>query len=318
MPTTPINGSTNFPATANTFLSAVETIATQNVRNVLSTNRIEDAFYEYEVDQGKVIQEAIIAMAEAQSFTPVAEGEQPDLAPVDPKLFIRYFNNFETKQYKTAQRPDEIRAVMTRGNSAEETASRILDTLTQGEGDYDYQQERAIIENAAVGIDASTALFGGKHPANSKGIMYAMRVMFNAVKATNLVGLADGVSAKQGVPVDDIRIAISEDVLALVDMTELANLFQLSKEEILGKVVRLPFDSNYSGSRVLVYDRKALGRGTRTFEYGMVDLRATHRYVLHTLTTERAYFYNGLFKCLSLDVSAAKAAEEGNLLKAGE
>lgn len=315
MPITPINGSATFPATANEFVTAVETIASQNIRSVVSTNRIEDAFYEYQVEDGKVIQEAIIAMAEAQSFTPVAEGAQPNLAPVDPKLYIRYFNNFVEKQFKTTIRNDEIRAVMARGNSAEEAASRILDTLTQGEGDYDYTQERAIIEDASVGVDASTALLGGKKPASSKGIMYAVRRMFNAIKATNLVGLADGVSTKQGVPVEDIRIAISEDVLALVDMTELANLFNLSKEEILGKVVSLPYDSNYTGSRVLVYDRKALGRATRTFEYGMADLRGTNRYVLHALTTSRAYFYNGLFKCLSLDVSAAKAAEEGNLLE---
>ena len=315
MPTTPINGSATFPATANEFVTAVETIASQNIRSVVSTNRIEDAFYEYDVQNGKVIQEAIIAMAEAQSFTPVAEGEQPDLAPLDPKLFIRYFNNFEDKKFKTTIRNDELRAVMARGNSAEEFASRILDTLTQGEGEYDYQQERAIIENANVGIDASTALLGGKVPASSKGIMYAIRRMFNAIKATNTIGLAEGVSTKQGVPVEDIRIAVSDDVLALIDMTELANLFNLSKEEILGKVVLLPFDSNYSGNRVLVYDRKALGRATRTFEYGMADLRGTNRYVLHTLYTSRAYFYNGLFKCLSLNVTAARTAEEGNLLE---
>lgn len=317
MPITPLNGSTSFPATANEYLDAVETLATQNIRSVVSTNRIEDAFFEYQVEDGKVIQEAVIAMAEAQSFTPIAEGQQPDLAPVDPKLYIRYFNNFVEKQFKTTIRNDEIRSVMARGNSAEETASRIIDTLTQGEGDYDYSQERAIIENASVGIDASTALFGGKVPASSKGIMYAIRRMFNAIKATNTIGLADGVSTKQGVPVEDIRIAVSEDVLALIDMTELANLFNLSKEEILGKVVMLPYDSNYGGNRVLVYDRKALGRATKTFDYGMADLRGTNRYVLHTLTTSRAYFYNGLFKCLSLDVSDAKSAEEGNLLEAG-
>ena len=91
MPVTPVNGSTNFPATPNSFLAAVETIAQQNVRSVISTNKIEDAFYEYEVKDGKVIEEAIIEMAEAQAFVPTVEGAQPDLSPLDPKLHIKYF-----------------------------------------------------------------------------------------------------------------------------------------------------------------------------------------------------------------------------------
>lgn len=315
MPVTSVNGSPNFPATANAFLAAVETIAQQNVRTVVSTNKIEDAFYEYEVKDGKVIEEAIIAMAQAQSFVPTAEGSQPDLSPLDPDLFIRYFNNFEENQFKVTKRPDDIRAVIARGMSEEKLAAEIVDTLTAGEGDFDYSQERAIIENASVGVDASTALFNGGVPQSSKGIMYAIRRMFNAIKATNTIGLDASISTKQGVPVEDIRIAVSEDVLALIDMTELANLFNLSKEEILGKVVMLPYDSNYSGNRVLVYDRKALGRATRTYEYGQDNFQLA-RYVNFGLTTSRAYFYNPLFKCLALDVTAAVTAEAGELIAA--
>lgn len=314
MPVTPVNGSANFPATPNAFLAAVETIAQQNVRSVISTNKIEDAFYEYEVKDGKVIEEAIIAMAQRQAFVPTAVGAQPDLSPLDPALYIRYFNNFEENQFKVTKRPDEIRAVIAKGMSEEELAAEILATLTAGEGDYDYAQMRAIIEDSTnVGVDASTALFNGGVPQTSKGIMYAIRRMFNAVKATNTIGLGANISTKQGVPVEDIRIAVSEDVLALIDMTELANLFNLSKEEILGKVVMLPYDSNYAGYRVLVYDRKALGRATRTFEYGQDNLQLA-RYTNFGLTTSRAYFYNPLFKCLSLDVATAATAEEGQLI----
>lgn len=314
MPITPVNGSATFPTTANAFLTAVETIAQQNVRAVESTNKIEDAFYEYEVKDGKVIEEAVIAMAQRQAFVPTANGAQPDLSPLDPTLYIRYFNNFEENQFKVTKRPDEIRAVIAKGMSEEKLAAEILDTLTEGEGDYDYSQMRAIIEDSVnVGIDASAALFSNKTPQNAKGIMYALRVMFNAVKATNTIGLGVGLSTKQGVPVEDIRIAVSENVLALIDMVELASLFNLSKEEIYGKIVMLPYDSSYSGNRILVYDRKALGRATRTFEYGQyVD--SVNRFSNHALNTSRAYFYNALFKCLSLDVSTAVTAVEATLI----
>lgn len=317
MPITPINGSATFPATPNAFLNAVETIASQRIKAVVSTNKIEDAFFEYEVKDGKVIEEAIIAMAQRQAFVPTAAGAQPDLSPLDPATYIRYFNNFEESQFKTTKREDEIRAIMASNapNSTDDVAAEILDTLTAGEGDYDYSQMRAIIEDTTtpVGVDASAALFNNGVPQSAKGIMYAMRKMFNAVKGTNTIGLPAGVSTKQGVPVEDIRIAISEDVLALIDMVELASLFNLSKEEIYGKIVRLPHDPSYAGNIIRVYDRKSMGRATRTFDYAMENF-PTRRYSNHTLTTSRAYFYNGLFKNLYLDVSTAVASEEGQLI----
>ena len=309
MPTN--KGSNNFSAEANDFLGLVETIAQQNIRAVESTNLIEDAFYEYEVDDGKVIEEAIIEMAEAQAFVPTAEGAQPDLSPLDPKLYVKYFNEWKEKQFKTTLRRDEIRAIIAKGESAEAVASRIMGTLTSGEGDYDYGQMRAVIEDESVGVNAVTEVLGNKMPKNMKGVMFAIRKMFNAIKATNDIA---NVPCKQGVPVDDIRIAISEDVLALIDMVELANLFNLSKEEILGKVVKLPYDPSYKGTRVLVYDRKALGRATRLFEYGQ-DVLGLARYSNHGLTTSRAYFYNALFKCLYLDIESAVVGAEGDIME---
>ena len=304
-------GSDSFPANANEFLGLVETIAQQNIRNVPNTNVIEDAFYEYEVDDGKIIEEAIIEMAEAQAFVPTAEGQQPDLSPLDPKLYVKYFGTWDEQQFKTTLRRDEIRAIIAKGESADAVASKIMATLTSGEGDHDYAQMRAVIEAEDVGYDAVTEVLGNKQPTTMKGVMFAIRKMFNAIKATNDVA---GVPCKQGVPVEDIRIAISENALALIDMVELANLFNLSKEEILGKVVRLPYDENYAGTRVLVYDRKALGRATRLFEYGQ-DILGLARYSNHGLTTSRNYFYNELFKALYLDIETAIDNEEGNIME---
>lgn len=312
MPTN--QGSATFPVVANEFLTNVETIAVQNIREVINTNLIEDAFYDYEVKEGKVINEAIIEMAEAQAFIPTPEGTQPDLSPLDPTLHVKYFNNFVVNQFKQTLRKDEIESIIARGETPEAVASRILGTLTSGEGKYDYRQMRAVLEDATVGVNAVTDVLGNKKPTNMKGVMYAIRKMYNAVKATNSKG---GVPCEQGVPVGDIRIAISEDVLALIDMTELANLFNLSKEEILGKVVRLPSDVNYSGNRVCVYDRKALGRATKTYEYGQ-DILSLARYSNHALTTSRAYFYNSLFKFEYLDITDAVNNAEAEIMIAVE
>lgn len=311
---TTATGSNTFPLNANDVYGLVETIASQNIRNLKSSNRIEDGFYEYPVEHGAVIQEAVIEMAQAGNFVKTGN---PSFAPIDPALHVLYFNNWEAKQFPTTIRRNDIRKIIAnKGVGVEEVVSQILGTLSEGEGFYDYGKMRAVLESASVGYDASTALFDSKVPASSKGILFCLREMYNAVKATNALGTSIGAgedAVKQATPIDDIRIAVSESVLNLIDVTELANVFNLSKEELFGKLVVLPLDDNYAGSRVLVYDRKAFGRGTRLFEYSQ-DVIGKGLYTNHYLTTERCYFYNSCFKCLTLDVSKAIGAEKATLL----
>ena len=169
-------------------------------------------------------------------------------------------------------------------------------------------------------MSASGGIFAGYAPKNMKGVIFAMREMYNALKATNLVGLDSVNGILQATPVEDIRIAVSETLLNLMDVVELANVFNLSKEELFGKLVVIPFEADaqdYDPARIVVYDRKALGRGTRLFEYSQ-DVIGKGLYTNHYLTTERCYFYNPLFKCISLDVTSAMQAEFGEVMEATE
>lgn len=305
---TTLIGSDTFPLNENDVYGLVETIAVQNIRAVKSNNRIVDAFYEYPVVNGSVIEEAIIKMAEAQAFVKTG---QPNLAPKDPTLAVKYFNNWEEKQFETTIRKDDIRKIIAnKGVGLDDIVSQILMTLSEGEGDYDYTCMRDIIKNSSVGVDASAELFDNKIPLNAKGIIYVMREMYNACKASNTLG---GVTFKQSTPVDDIRVCVSESVLNVIDLVELASVFNLSKEELFGKLVVRPMDADDDVARILVYDRKALGRGTRLFDYSQ-DVIGKGRYSNHYLTTDRCYFYNSLFKCFAIDVSYALGVAQGLLI----
>ena len=317
---TGIDGSLTFPLNVNGVYDLVETIASQNIRAVKSVNPIEDAFYEYDVKDGSVIEEAIIAMANKQTFVNTGA---PDLKPLDPTLYVNYFNNWEKAQFQTTTRITDIRNVIAnKGVGFEEVVSQIISTLSEGEGYEDLHQMvkvfSAIADNGYFD-EAEGVLFGGKHPASAKGIIYCAREMYNWLKSTNK-GTTTG-ATEQATPVEDIRIAIPESILNLLDVTELANVFNLSKEELFGKLVILPNvtfnDTEFynGGSYIFVYDRKALGRGTRLFEYSQ-DKIGKGLYTNHYLTTDRIYFVNQLFKGLYLNCSDAIAAEKANLLKA--
>lgn len=312
-------GSDTFPVNANDVYDLVETIAVQNIRSLKSSNRIEDAFYDYVVENGAVIEEAVTAMAEAQEFVKTG---QPDLAPLDPKMFVKYFNNWEAKQFQTTVRRSDIRKIIAdKGTGFDELVSQILATLSEGEGYYDYTKMRLAIEACAEdSTNFEDVSNGGRHPINAKGILWAVREAYNILKATNTIGLIkpesmtdeDFANLKQATPVEDIRIAISESILNLIDITELANAFNIEKEELFGKLVVLPFEPSdgssslgeFTNTNIVVYDRKHLGRGTRLFEYSQ-DVVGKGLYTNHYLTTERCYFRNLLYKCIKINVSTA-------------
>lgn len=312
--TTGIDGSDTFPTTYNEYMQAVETIASQNIRALVSANKIEDAFFEYDVPTGKVIEEAVIAMAEASDFS-----RTPAFVVADPKVYVKYFNNFEEKQFNVSVRRDDIRAVIAKGNSPEQVAGAIMESQTQGEGSYDYKQGRNLIEKATF-VDYSTILGSAqakKVPASMKGVIWALRDMYNALVAEN-DNLAGVSGLKQSTPANDIRIAIPTKVLNLIDVVELANTFNLTKEELFGKIVKLNVEDEADKTnwyKVYVYDRKALGRATRTFDYTQ-DIYGNARMSTHYLTTSRAYFHNGLYKGVKLDCTKACTAAEADLIAA--
>ena len=120
---TTLTGSDTFPVNANDVYGLVETLAVQNIKAVKSSNRIEDAFYDYVVENGAVIEEAVVEMAEKQNFVKTGD---PNLAPKDPTLYVKYFNNWESAQFQTTIRRSDIRKIIAnKGTGLEEVVAEI-------------------------------------------------------------------------------------------------------------------------------------------------------------------------------------------------
>lgn len=305
---TGINGSANFPANSNDVYGLIETLAVQDIKGLKSVNRIVDGFYEYDVENGAVIEEAVIEMAEAQAF----DKSQANFSPTDPKVKARYFNNFEPKQFKTTIRRDDIRKIIAnKGVGVEDVVAEIIDSLSQGEGNYDFEQCREALYKA--GFKNYRAILGGV-PKNMKGVIYALRDMYNHLKCNNS-DLTD-YEYISATPENDIMIAVSPKLMNLINVVELANIFNLSKEEIFGKMVIVDVDDLQDHTYdyfAFVYDRKALGRATRLYDYTQ-DIVGSARYTNHYLTVERAYFHNGLFKGCYIDCGEACATEKATIV----
>lgn len=308
-----IIGTDQFPTNVNDVYNLIETIAIQEIRAVQSANRLADATFDYDVENGQVIQSAVIEMAKSTAYNKNAY----DRAPKDPTVHVRYFSDYKNTQFETTIRRDDIRRIIAnKGVGVEDVIAQIISTLTSGESHEDFIDTRDLILNEFV-PDYSTILRGT--PKNLKGVIYAARNMYNHLKSDNS-DLTEGARTENAyissTPAQDIRVAMTESLMNLIDVVELANIFNLTKEELFGVMVVIP-DSDLPAEKkykVVVYDRKSMGKALFTYDFTQEPV-AKGRFLNQYLTVSRCYFYNELFKACQLDCTEAAKLALGEIIE---
>lgn len=295
-------GSENMITNVNDVYGLVETLASQSIKGIKSANKIVDGLYDYDVENGQIIEEALIKKAEAQAYDKNAFS----LAPHDPTVYARYFGTWRDRQFATTVRRDDIRKILAnKGVGVEDVVAEIMNSLTQGEGSDDFKESRNLILNADV--TNYRTIIGGV-PKTIRGVIYTLRDMYNHLKSDNSDCTVE--EYESATPEEDIRIGITSKVMNLMDVGELAHVFNLQKEEIFGKLVIIDVDDlpKEQWYKCVVYDRKAMGRATFLNDYSQ-DIVGIGRYSNHYLTVSRQYLHNGLFKACSIDcVEACEGA----------
>lgn len=302
----------NLELPVNTYLDDVEKFASQEIYSAKSANPLDAEFPLIEVGNGTVLEKAVMEMAEGYAYDPTAVlGWAQD----DPKLHIKYYSEWDERQFEKTYRRNEVRKIIMSGRSAEEFAAMITASLTEGEGDEDFQNTRAAFINPALWVDYST-INGGKVAATLDGIMYMIRDAYMHLIATN----DDATGEKYRTKTDpaDVRIVIPSKLLNLIDVTKLANVFNLEKTELMGKIVAYNVDdldlSEVNAYGVVVCDRKAIVRGRRTYEF-TEDRSGRGVFVNYFLTVSRLYGVCDLFKGVYIDCSAAANEVLGVILQ---
>ena len=302
----------NFQITVNEALDLVEKFAEQQINNVRGVNPFDSVFEDLEVANGTDIEKAVVEMAKEGTY-------DPDAAPIwdapDPKFTVNYFSQWTDKQFKTKVRRNEIRKICLGQKSPEDVAAMIIKSLGLGESDADFIEQR----QAFIGdyfVDYADLI--GKTPKNMTGVLYLVREMYKHLIATNAdcrkgIDVEDDLRA--ATPEEDVIIVLSDKLVNLIDVTELANTFNLSKEEMFGRIITYSaddLDPEYQYI-VCVIDKKAIVRGRRTYEYSL-DRSGAGLFDVHYLTTSRLYGVCNAFKGLQIDVSAAAAAQIAELV----
>lgn len=305
----PDTGSGTFPATPNEVYSMVETLAIQSIESAKSTNVLAEDIPAEFIENGVVVEKAVIELAKDYAY-------DPDAIPFeennDPTVYVQYFSNFDERQFATRLRYDEIRKILMKERSVESVTASILDTLTQKEGYYDQNKTLELFTKGAF-VDYASIAGTAK---DMDGVLILVRDAYNHLKDNNAD--ASGISYVTRTLPEDIRIYMPDRVANVLDVTKLANLFNLEKADLMGKIVGLP-DSMYDVAKndtatsdiadkirntIFVADRKALMRYTRVYAYSQ-DINGKARYTDHYLTVEKLYGFCKLFKAVKIDATTA-------------
>lgn len=310
-------GSASFDAKMNEWYNMLEGIVRQSLNDVQMDDplRDDDAVFFWDCKPetgatGQTIEASIIAAAQGQAYSP--DGA-PDFTGVNPKFYTRFFREWIDVQYETQVNRDEARkAASGKGVSEDDIAQYIVDSLAQGESRDDFYARRDLLMNSPV--PNFSAIIGGV-PTTMDGAIWAIREAYNYLTSINS-GLASGPYASRVKP-EDVRIAITDKALNLIDVVRLANVFNLEKDALLGRIVvvragDLPAEQQY---RAVIYDRKAMNVAEFTYDYTQ-DIIGQKRKTLHYLTISRQYFYNSLFKACAIDLTVAAQAAVATLTKA--
>lgn len=288
-----------------TYMNEVQKFCSQWIYALISSNPLEEYFPLEDVTDGKDVEISVIGKASAQAFDKTGANiwkeHEPDIGTVyNPK-------DWDIKQFIQTLRTDDIRAAMARGQSAEETAAKIIDACTQGDANYRYKQLREIMTATDFFKDYSKIC--GYTPKNMTGVLVLCKDAFQHLAASNNDSTAQ-TSIEMETPVNDIYTLIPSKVLNLLDTTELANVYNLEKAGLIGKIVSVnvdDLDPKY-WYKIRVCDRKVVRRYRRIYDY-LVDRNNTGRFEQHILCSECLTFLCGLFKAVEIDCTTACEAK---------
>lgn len=294
---------TNYDPLENEFINDVEKFAKRTIELARSTNPLNDAFTEIDIENGTDIEKMILKMAKSYDFDPTAA---LGWAQKDPEALTLIFSQWNAKQFEATYREEEWRKIALNAESAEEVGALVADTMTEGEGYEDFLNLQIPFVMPQSFTDYRT--IAGRAPIDMDGVLYMARDMYHHITATNNDS-NKGFEFDNTCPESEARIVMSSKLLDLNDVTKMANIFNMSKADFIGKLIVFNADNLPEAQRyfVTVLDRRAIVRGKRLFRITK-DVSGRGLFVNFFLTVSRLYGICHLFKGIQLDCYAAAKA----------
>lgn len=273
----------------------IEKIAKQIILGVESTNKLQW------IDKGKIIhgtaiEQAVVELAEGYDWKGDTQtGENVD-APSYPSIVVRYFNKWNGRQFKRTVSEEQIDKVILAGGSEKDISAKVVASLTEGEGNEDYQDSKGLLLDGIQG--GNILAYGGDTPTvvpiTSQLILTIKNIADGMGFVNNNYVAADYATRT---PFERLHLIMPYAIYNQLNIDVLASLFNLEKAELLKKITLID-----EGTKVFIVDEWGLIKYTRVY-------KMTSRYIEdglyanYWLTVDRMYATSGLFKMAYIETS---------------
>ena len=276
----------NPTATANPTYGDIEKIGKLVVVQAKSRNPLNvfDAGY---LPTGKIWEELgipFVASTETPATGTSAFGNK------NPELPAFFYQSWNKRTYQTTVSDADMRAIILANMAADDMAEKLTASLTESEGDDDYNSMLAVLKDEA---------FKTAHPAeevttNTDDLLRRLRTVAKDMTFANdkyYSTAAKGKGWKSSAALENIYILIPTTVLEMVNISTLSKLFNLTQAEMLGKIVEIDTTDNL----IYIVENTAIGYYSRLRDFRMGFNYTTGKDEAF-LYTEKQYFWSGLRK----------------------
>lgn len=272
-------------------------VAEQVIREVSAEDKLA-VFDKMPVDNGDTIEQAVVKLASPRSYD--ATGANA-LSRKNPDIAVRMFNTWNRKVFDTTVDISQIRKVLQTGKGASELSTKIVASLSEGDKYDKYTEVKNLLAwarqdgSGKVFVEKSNVVFKNSAP-DYKGTLIAMKDIISGMQYVN--SDFNTASLKRRTLADDIYLLIPYKLKNMLDVEELAGVFNLEKDRINAHIIELDIDEEtLTGGKFLpvyIVDRWSILNYTRLYE--MADQKNADglfwNYFLHT---ERMYAVSPLF-----------------------
>lgn len=281
-------------------LDMVEKVAKQVIRVATADDRLAE-LEKGEVDNGTVIENVVIELAEAGAFTDTWDGTDASnpFKAMDAALAVKYFTDWTTRQFSTKVSMQKLRKVMLAGSGVQELADDIVASLVEGENQVNYETVRGMFEDTAVRNAAivNSEAYNVADATDYAAILVALKNVISGMSFVNTTFNKGGIKRKTRK--EDIRILMPYTLRNAIDVELLAGVFNLSKAEVAERIIEI----DGTGTDIYVFDINAIQIYTRlkemTSQFNPKTLETNFFY-----TVDKLYGISPLFDCVRIHVGA--------------
>ena len=292
---TGVDGQNYTPNTYSLYADMIGKLARQFIRNVESKNSLA-VFDKGRIENGDTIEQVVIGLLESQGYD--LNGANTLTPKQTNNMVARYWNDWQKKVYKQTIRPEQIRKI-TPSNEVDETselARKLIASL-----DFSAEHEHFVafkellswgVQNSQI-VSRTAVVLDDNGKINYKGIIKEIK---NVIDGMQFVSNAyNGASFTTKTNKDDIMLVIPFEVMNMLDVDELAGVFNLSKTELDARIIK----TDATDKKIYVLDKNAILSFTREYEIRTQE-NAEGNFWNYFLHTERLMTISPLFNAVCI------------------